>query len=407
MTERPDYTQCKPDDEINLLDLIEILVKRWKMIAAITAAAAILSVIVSLLLPNVYTATARILPPQHDNSLMGLMMGMAAGGGGSQGGGIAQLLGKGTPADQYVAMMQSDAIGTIILDRFNLMKEMEWKYRVDALKMLTKKVSITAGKKDGLITISVDDKDPKRAADIANAYIEELSKLLGRINVAGSGTNRKFFEERLAQAKVDLARAEDALKSFQSRNKALDITEQAKGTIQGVAELMGQLAAEEVKLSALRQSLTDSSSEVKNQKAVISAIKAKIAQMEGSAKGGSIPAVGSVPALGQEYLRLMREFKTQETLVELLTKQYEILKLSETRDQAPLQVLHTAMVPDRKSKPKRSAIVMFSTLLASFCGVIAAFILEAGDKMTPESREQWNRIRGYLPRPGRRSGRAG
>jgi len=391
--------QALSDDEINLLDLLEVLAKRWKMIVMVTFSAAIVSVVYSLLLPNVYTATARILPPQQDNTITGLMMGMAAAGGGSGGGGLAQLFSKGTPGDQYVAMMQSDAIGNRIIDRFNLMAVMEWKYRVDALNSLKQKVRLEAGKKDGLITISVDDRDPKRAADIANAYIEELSSLLGRINVTGAGTNRKFFEERLAQAKVDLARAEDALKRFQSQNKALDVTEQAKGTIRGVAELMGQLAAEEVKLSALRQTLTESSTEVKNQKAVIAAIKGKIAQLEGNSKGSSLPAVGSIPELGQEYLRLMREFKIQETLVELLTKQYEILKLSETRDQTPLQVIHTAMVPDRKSKPKRSLIVILSTITAGFVSIFAAFILEVGEKMTPESREQWNRIRGYFSAP--------
>jgi uncharacterized protein involved in exopolysaccharide biosynthesis len=154
-----------------------------------------------------------------------------------------------------------------------------------------------------------------------------------------------------------------------------------------------------VKLSALRQTLTESSTEVKNQKAVIAAIKGKIAQLEGNSKGSSLPAVGSIPELGQEYLRLMREFKIQETLVELLTKQYEILKLSETRDQTPLQVIHTAMVPDRKSKPKRSLIVILSTITAGFVSIFAAFILEVGEKMTPESREQWNRIRGYFSAP--------
>lgn len=244
-------TPCGPDhpteqeEEINLLDLVETIAKRWKLIVILPLCAAVVSLVYSLLFPDIYTATARILPTQQDNFLMGLVVN------------------KKVSADQCVALMQSDVIGNAIIDRFDLMREMGWKYRVNALRVLTKKATITAGKKDGIITISVDDRDPKRAANIANAYIDELLKLLDRLNLNGSGTNQKLYEERLAKARADLARAEDVLKAFQSKNKALDITEQAKGTIKGVAELMAQLASEEVKLTAMRQTLTEESSEVK------------------------------------------------------------------------------------------------------------------------------------------------
>lgn len=381
-------------DTINLLDYLEVIAKNWRTIVRATIIAAIFSVIYSLSLPNIYTATTRILPPQQDSSgLIGMMMGTAGGMGGM----AADLLGKGTPADMYVGILNSEAMSDTIIDRFKLMELFEQEYRVETYKLMDKKVDIAAGKKDGIISISVDDKDPKLTAAIANAYVEELGKLLAKLNITGAGQNRTYLEERLTKAKVDLVKAEDALKQFQSKNKALDITEQTKGTIKGVADLEGLLAAEEVKLAGLRRVLTDSSQEVKNQRLEIANIKSQIGKFEGNRSNASIPGVGSIPELGQQYLRLMREFKTQETIVELLTKQNELAKLSEAKDTTSIQIIQTARVPDKKTKPKRSLIVLATTFAAGFGAVLYAFIREAGLRMSEEDRERWHRIKAFLP----------
>lgn len=381
-------------DVINLLDYLEVIAKNWRMIVKTTVVAAVLSVGYSLCLPNIYSATTLILPPQQDSSGM---MGMLLGSAGGMGGMAADLLGKGTSADMYVGILNSNAMSDMIIDRFKLIDIYKQKYRVDTYKALDKNVDIAAGKKDGIITITVDDKDPKRAAAIANAYVDDLSALVVKLNISGAGQNRSFYEERLTKAKVDLAAAEDALKKFQSKNKAVDITDQAQGTIKGIADLEAQLAVEEVKLAGIRRVLTDTSQEVKNQRSVIENIKAQIAKFEGTHSNSSIPGMGSVPELGQQYLRLMREFKIQEALVELLTKQYEMAKLSESKDTASLQVIQAARVPDKKAKPKRSLIVLATTFAAGFGAVLYAFIREAGTRMPEEDRERWGRIKGLLP----------
>jgi tyrosine-protein kinase Etk/Wzc len=381
--------QFQDDDTINLLDYLEVIAKRWKMIAIVTTAAFVISIIVSLLLPKIYSSTAMILPPQQDQGMMGMMGQMLGGDLSSLAG---SMLGKSTPADQYASILQSDRIKAAIIDRFKLMTEYDVDYRLDMYKKMDKIVDISAGKKDGIISITVEDEDPKRAAAIANAYVDELEKVTVKLSSSGAGQNKLFLEDRLARAKVDLAKAEDALKAYQTKNKTLDITEQAKATIEGVAQLKAQLAIQEAQLASLRAYLTDDNDEIKTAKAAITNIIAQIASLEGNGRGSSIPSVGSVPALGEQYLRLMREFTIQETLVELLTKQYEMAKLSEANDVANIQVIQRAEVPDKKAKPKRSLIVLVSTFAAGFMAVLFAFICEFASRMPMEDRQRLNQI---------------
>jgi uncharacterized protein involved in exopolysaccharide biosynthesis len=324
-------------------------------------------------------------------------MGMLLGTAGGLGGAAADLLGIGSPSDMYVSILKSEALSDSIIDRFKLMELYEQKYRVYTYKLLENMVKITYGKKDPIVAITVEDKDPKLAAALANAYVEELGKLLVKLNITGAGQNRTYLEERLIKAKFDLVKAEDALKQFQSKNKALNVTEQIKGTIKGVADLEGQLAIEEVKLAGIKRIFTDSSQEVKNQQSVIANIKTQINKFEGNRTSASLPGVGSTPELEQQYVRLMREFKIQETIFELITKQNEMAKLSEAKDITSLQVIQAARVPDKKIKPTRSLIVIVTTFAAGFGAVLYAFILEAGERMPPEDRERWGRIRGMLP----------
>jgi tyrosine-protein kinase Etk/Wzc len=376
-------------EDIELLDYIEVIIKRKKLVVQITSAAIVLSIVISLLLPKKYDAIARILPPTQDQGMMGLMLGQFGGGMASLAGDI---LGKGTPADQYVGFLNSEVIKDAIIDRFKLMEVYNEDYRLDTYEKLDKYVDIAAGKKDGIITITVEDEEPKRAAAMANAFVEEVGKLDARLSMIGSGQNRAFYESRLAKARLELAKAEDAMKAFQSKNKTLDVPEQAKASIEGVALLRAQLAAQEVQLASLRSYLTDSSREVTFLKASIANIKKQITLLEGKGGASSIPSLGTVPSLGEEYLRLMRDFKIQETLVEILTKQFEMTKLKEANDVSGLQVIQQARVPDKKTKPKRALIVLGSTFAAFFFSVFLSFVLEYVERLPEEERSRWRRV---------------
>lgn len=380
---------------IDLLDYLEVIVNKKRVIISSILTGFVLSIIVSFLLPRWYQSTARILPPQQDNGLMGMMIGQMTGGIASLTG---DLLGKGSLADLYVGMSKSETISDAIIGRYKLMDVYNKKYRIDTYKELDKHVDISVGKKDGIISIAVEDKDPKRAADIANAYVEELAKLTVKLNYSKANQDRIFIDERLAKTKFDLAKAEEALKAFQSKNKALDITEQAKGTIKGVADLEAQLAVEEVKLASMRLNFADTSQEIKNQRAAISSLKSQVAKFEGNRSGGALPGIGSVPALGQEYLRLMREFKIQETLLELLTKQSELAKLNEANDATSFQILQKANMSDKKKRPKKSLIVVFSTMLSGIIAVLYIFTYEAWSKLSPEDLSRIKQIKSSLLR---------
>lgn len=385
-------------EEINLLDLLLVLAKNWKMIVGVPFLVAVITAIITLFMPNIYTAKAMILP--GDDNSGGMMSAMMA-----QMGGLAALAGGGlggtSKADLYITMMNSETIEDPIIDRFKLMELYKAKFRAAAYKTLEDSSAISAGKKDGVITIAVDSKDPKLAATIANAYVEELGKLAAKLNMTGAGMNRAFLEERLAKANADLAAAEDALKSFQTKNKVVAVTDQAKATLEGVTQLRAQLIAQEVQMATLRQQFTDESRELKSIKATIANLRGQIARLEGSGSEGSMPGVGAMPQLGQEYMRLMREFKIQETLVELLTKQYEMTKLNEAKDIVPFQILQQAKVPELKSKPKRILMVVLAAIASCFMMVLGIFFRELFLRMSDKDRMRWQELQRLLPLPHR------
>lgn len=383
-------------EEINILDLLLVLAKYWKMIVVTPLTVAVVTAICTLFMPNIYTAKAMILP--GDDNGGGMMSAMMA-----QMGGLAAIAGGGlggaTKADLYITMMKSEAIQSPIVDRFHLMEQYKAKFRTTAYAALHSSSVIAAGKKDGVITIAVNGKDPKLAADIANAYVDELGKMVAKLNMTGAGMNRAFLEERLNKANVDLAAAEDNLKTFQTRNKSVAVTDQARTTLEGVALLRAQLVAQEVQMATMLRQFTNESQDIKSAKATIASLRGQIARLEGSNSEGSMPGVGAMPQLGQEYMRLMREFKIQETLVELLTKQYEMTKLNEAKDLAPFQVLQQARAPELKSKPNRSLIVLMAAFASGFLIVLVAFVCEFASKMSNDDRKRWQELQKLLPLP--------
>ena len=385
-------------DEINVLDLLLVLAKNWKMIVGVPFVVAVITAICTLFIPNIYTAKAMILPTDDNNS--GMMSAMMA-----QMGGLAALAGGGlggaTKLDLYITMLNSETIKDPIIDRFKLMELYKSKFRADAYARLAASSDINAGKKDGVITVAVHNKDPKLAAAMANAYVEELGKLAAKLSMNGAGANRIFLEERLQKAKADLAAAEDSLKSFQIKNKAVAVTDQAKATLEGVAQLRSQLAGQEVLLATMQQQFTNESQEIKTARATIAILRGQIAQLEGSSSDGSMPGVGAMPQLGQVYMRLMREFKIQETLVELLTKQYEMTKLNEVKDMAPFQVLQLAKVPEVKTQPKRGVVVIMAALASCFLVVLVVFMRDLGTNFDEEECKRWKELQSLIPLPRR------
>lgn len=375
-----DQQMMAAEDEINLLELLQVLVRRRSLVIRLTVVAAILSVAISLLLPNIYTATAKILPPQKDNAGGGAAALLAQLGGG----GMASLAGLGGTSDLYIGILKSRSVTDVVIARLNLAQEL----KTDNPDKLRKKIGALLKvqvEKNGMISLSADNKDPRKAALLVNTFIEELQKKALQLNLTKAGTERQFLEKRLSVVKVDLKKAEEDLRLFQEKTRTLKADEQAKVAIESIAKLQAQIITTEVQLAAARQNLTDESPEIRTMLASLTQLKKQLAIMTGaSGTGGGIPSIGSAPSIGIEYFRKLREFKTQEALFEQLTKQFELAKLNEARDVSALQVLDEAVAPTVKSKPKRSLIVLLATVTAFFCSIFGVFVQEYFSKLAPE-----------------------
>lgn len=393
------HEAIETEEEINLLELLQVVVKRKRLITRVCGSVAILSVAVSLFLPNIYSATAKILPPQKESGGgLAAMLGQAGGLAG-----LAAGIGIGGSSDLYLGILKSRSVADAVIKRLDLAKVFETKTPDETRKALEGAVKVQAGK-DGIIAITADNKDPKLAAALANVFVEELGRKSVQLNLTKAGTERAFLEKRLEVVKDDLKRAEEELRSFEVKNKAVKVDSQAAASIEGIARLKAEIVAKEVQLASLRSYETDESPEVKVIQAAIGKLRSQLnGLVGGGGSGDGIPTMGSVPNLGLEYARRMREVKTQEAIFEQLTKQFEVAKLTEAKDSSSIQVLDDAVVPVKKSKPKRSLIVILATVTAFFVSVFLAFILEYLEKMSAEDRTRLDEIRVMLlPRKGER-----
>ncbi len=384
------------DDEINLMDLLLVIAKYNRFIIKLTLVAAIMAVIVALLMPNIYTGKTVILPPQQSASATSMLLGQLGGLGGLAGG----AMGLKNPSDQYVGMLKSRTVADRLIQRFKLQELYETETMYETRKALEQAASISS-EKDGFITVEYSNKDPALAARIANAYIEELDRLSQTLVVTEAAQRRLFFENQLIKAKEDLANAEIGLKQTQERTGLIQMDKQGEAIITAVAELRAQLAAKEVALSAMRAYATEQNPDYRQLREVVYGLRVQLAKVESNTAAGNgnifVPT-GKVPEVGLEYIRKLRDVKYQETLFELLSKQFEMAKIDEAKDSAIIQVVDKALPPDKKSKPKRAFIVILSTMLAFFIGILIAFFREASERASQNSAtaERVNLLRLYL-----------
>jgi uncharacterized protein involved in exopolysaccharide biosynthesis len=391
----------KNDDEIGLLEILVVLAKHKNLVFLFPFVCAVVSALIALALPNVYTGTARILPPQQGGSpiaaaLLGDLTGLASGGG------VGQALGLKNPSDLYVSMLQSRTIADALIQRFDLQKLFGADTLVDTRRKLADITSIVAGK-DGIITIEVDDENPKRAADIANAYVAELDQLTQRVSVTTAGRQRAFLEKQLRKAKEQLEDAEIALRVTQEKTGIISVPEQGKAMIESVVNLRALVSAKQVQLSSLRASATENNPDYVRAQRELAGLRIELAKLEtsSSADGSSvIPSAGTIPGVGLEYVRKYRDVQYFQTLFELIAKQFEIAKAQEAAEGGLIQALDRAVAPDRKSKPYRSLIVLVTLIFTGLVGLIGAFLLEARDraKGDPNQSKLFEELLRHLPR---------
>jgi tyrosine-protein kinase Etk/Wzc len=389
----------QPETEISLLDVLILLLSRKRFIARFVLGAMVLAVIVALLLPVRYEAKIVLLPPAQNSSIGSSLLGQLGGLGSL--GSLASLAGGGlglkNPADMYVSLLTSRTVEDAMIQRFGLMKEYRKKRMSDARKELERRTTAVAGTKDGLIRLAIEDGNRQKAADLANGYVEEFRKLSASLAITEAARRRLFFEQQVQQAKDKLTEAEVAMSKTQQSTGVLQIDSQARALIESAAILRGQVAAKQVQIEGMRAFATDDNPNLVLAKQELAALQTQLDRVAGSQPdtGSDINlSKGRVTQAGMEYLRRFRDLKYQETVFELLAKEFEIAKLDEAREGSIIQVVDAAVAPDTKSSPHRTLIVLGTTILAFFVAVFWIW-LRSSLAITfelPENRQRLRRI---------------
>jgi tyrosine-protein kinase Etk/Wzc len=385
------------EDEISLLDLLIVLAKHKRLVLGVPLAAGILAAAISLLLPNIYTGTAKILPPQQSASATSALLSQLGGAFGGLGGLAGSALGVRNPNDLYIGMLKSRTVADNLIARFDLNKVYKEERQSNTRKLLGGNTAIAAGK-DGIISIEVDDKDPKRAADLANAHVDELIKLTKVLAVTEASQRRLFFENQLLQAKDNLTAAEIAARQGLQKGGLAQVDAQGRSMVEVNARLRAQISAKEVQLGAMRTFAAEGNPELQRTQEELQSLRRELGRIEGSSQStfaGKVDAAGNT---GLDNLGRLRNVKYYEFLYELLAKQFELAKIDEAKDATVIQVMDKAIEPDRKSKPRRTPIVLLSTFFALFASIVWAFISEAvaKAKVIPEQASRLQALREYL-----------
>ena len=372
------------DEGVSLLDLAIPLAEHWKLLVIGPLLAGLVALGITYLIAPTFTARTVFLPPQQQQS--------AAASALSSLGALSGLVGAAanikSPADQYVALMQSATVSDRIIDRFGLMKVYDDKYRFETRKDLAKNVQISIGKKDGLISVEVDDHSPQRAANMANRYVDELRDMTSHLALTEAQQRRVFFEAQLRQTRDRLTAAQQALQASGFNPGALKA--EPKAAADSYARMRAEVTAAEVRLQTMRRGLADTAPEVQQQLAQLDALRAQLGKVE-----ATTPSDG-----GPDYISKYRQFKYEETLFDLFSRQYELARLDESREGALIQVVDSAVPPERKSKPKRTLTTIVTALAAFFAlsGFVVMRYLLQQSAATPRTVEKIDRLRLALGR---------
>jgi tyrosine-protein kinase Etk/Wzc len=363
--------------QIRLFALLSILSTRRRFILWFTVGATLLTAVIVLLIPDKYTATSVVLPPGQNSSMSSVLLGQLGGSGA-----LASLagasLGVKNPAEMYASLFRSRTVEDALIQRFGLMARYRRKTMVDVRTAFEDHTSAVLGIKDGLIRVSVTDRDPKFAAQLANAYVDEFRKHSDNLTLTEASQRRAFFQQQLMEANDNLAKAEDAMKRTEQTTGVLQLDSQARALIESAANLRGQIAAKEVELQSMRSFETEDNPQYEMTEQQLAALRAQLAKIAGP-DASSIGNIGlsrtNIPETSIVYLNAVRDVRYYETVSELLAKQFEAAKLDEAR-QGTIQISDIAVPPDKRSSPHRVIIIVLSFVVALF-GACALAVLES------------------------------
>jgi uncharacterized protein involved in exopolysaccharide biosynthesis len=375
------FSTSEAESQTSLIKPIECVWLLWnhrRRIFRTCLAAMLISALVAFLLPKKYTATTQLMPADYNTgSMMSLavpaLSAQGSGSGGSVMGLASQLLGMNSSGDLFRGVLRSRTVEDNIIRQFELQEFYSKKYIEDAREKLEAITTIEIDKKTGILSISVEEHNPQMCAEIAQAYVQELNRTLAEVNTSAARKERIFIEGRLAEVRAELDKSSQEFSVFASQNSAINIPEQAKAMVEAAAALEAQLIAAQSELKGLQQIFTDNNVRVKQAKARVGELRAQLDRFGGKNvdplkdnvlnKGELYPSIRQLPLLGVKYLDLFRNTKVNEAVYELLVKQHEIAKIQEAREVASVQILDPAVVPTKKSSPRRLRIIAAAVLL--------------------------------------------
>ncbi len=375
------------NDEISLLELAIALGEEKKTLFLVPAFTTAVAIVVSLLMTPVFTAKTLMMPPQQQQSSaasalasLGALAGIAGGVAGAK-----------SPDEMYIAFMESESFQNSVIKKLDLQSRYEAKTLLDTRTALKGAVKITSDKKSGLLSIEATDKDPNFAAQMANLYVDELHNFLGRLAVTEAQQRRVFYEDQIKKTQSDFANAEARFRAANDKSGMQMTSILAETGLRANAEIRGQIAAKEVQLQAMSRFQTTQNPDVQRLSSEISALRQHLTKLE-NGSGNNIP---SITPIQKEAVNAYRDIKVQEAMLEVMIKQYELARVDEAKEGPLLQQVDPATPPERRSKPKRTLIVLVSALGGLFLGVLAAFIRRSINKAStdPESSEQIRKLR--------------
>lgn len=378
------------NDEIHLLDILTALARQKKILFTVPLVTGALAIAAAFLIKPTFSSTAVILPPQQQSSGVAAMLGQLGGLAGAAGG----IAGLKNPNDLYVAMLQSRTIADKLISHFDLKTRFEVETLDEARKKLDK-IATAVSDKAGTISVLVEDKDPKFAAELANAFVSELSNLTKGLAITDAAQRRLFFEKQLIAVKDDLANAEIAMRKTQESTGMLQLDGQVQGIIRNVAQLEGTIAAKEVQLNAMRSFATNNNPDLLRLRGEIQGFQAQLEKLKTgklSKDGDLMVPTGKIPEVGIEYIRSLRNVKYQETIFELLSKQYELAKIDEAKESSNIQILDNAVPAEKKSKPKKLIIILIGFIGGAFFALFMALIRDSYLRSTKDEdgNYRWN-----------------
>jgi len=378
------------------VERLRLLWGRRRLFLRAAAIGLVVSTLLAFLIPKSYISITQLMPPDPQSpSGMAMMAAMAAKSGAGLAGVAGDLLGLKSSGALFIGVLRSETAQDRLIQQFDLKRVYGKRLVVDARTKLDQNTSISEDRKSGIITISVTDHSPERAAALASAYVDQLNSLASELSTSSAHRERVFLEERLRVAKQDLDDASNQLAQFSSKNNTLDIQQEGKAMLDAAGLIAGEMIAAQSQLEGLRQIYTDNNSRVRSLNARVGELRRQLAKLGGtqakSADGGTAsaspsadpapaqnngfpyPTIRSLPLLGAKYGDYYRRAKIQETVYELLTGQYELAKVQEAKETPSVKVLDPARIPEKKSFPPRLVIMFLGTFLA--CAISVLWVL--------------------------------